>query len=597
MSGTPITSTDLPAAAVRIPLLRLRRWVFTGLVVATVLSGLGGMFDIMLASGFTVLEGVILFLFTATFGWIAAAFWNAIIGWVLCLFNRDPLSLARMPRTELPDTPLTSTTALVMPINCEDPQQVTAGIAAMVRSVIRTGQGAQFDLFLLSDTRDPVLAREEEAAWAALRQTISGPVTLTYRRRPVNHGRKAGNIADFCREWGAHYDFMVVLDADSIMTGATLVRLVRQMEANPQAGLVQTVPIPARRRTLFGRLIQFAASLYSPMLATGQSFWQGDAANYWGHNAIVRVQAFTDCCRLPVLSGAPPFGGSILSHDFVEAALLRQGGWHVYLVSALGGSYEDVPSNLVEYVKRDRRWMQGSLQHLRLLPRRGLHMVSRCHFVLGAMGYVSSLLWFLMLLASTAYVLLPAQAAGPSTDAGALLPSLIVWRPNQMLSLLAVTFVLLFLPKLLALSLALGRQSAAYGGPVRLVCSALLEIVFAVILAPVMMLYHTRGVLSVLTGHTITWDPQVRDDYTLGWRRAWTTTWGVSLIGLVWASATWFSSPIFFVWLTPIFTGLLCAVPLTRWSSSQALGDWMRRCGLLLVPFEIEPPAELPMAR
>ena len=252
MSGTPtISSADLSVAAVRIPWLRLRRWGFIGLVGGTVLSGLGGMFDIMLTSGFTVLEGVILVLFAVTFGWIAVAFWNAIIGWVLCLFNRDPLSLARASRTELPDTPLTSTTALVMPINQENPEQVMAGIAAMVRSVIRTGQGAQFDLFLLSDTRDPVIVRQEEAAWAALRQTISGPVTLTYRRRPVNHGRKAGNIADFCREWGARYDLMVVLDADSIMTGVTLVRLVRQMEANPQAGLVQTVPIPARRRTLF----------------------------------------------------------------------------------------------------------------------------------------------------------------------------------------------------------------------------------------------------------------------------------------------------------------------------------------------------------
>ena len=422
MSGTPITLTDMPAVAVRIPLLRLRRWVFMSLVAGTGFSGLGGMFDIMLASGFTVLEGVILFLFAVTFSWIAIAFWNAIIGWVLCLFNRDPLSLGRVAGAELADTPLTSTTALVMPINHEDPEQVMAGITAMVQSVIRTGQGAQFGFFLLSDTRDPVIVRQEETAWAALRQTMSGPVTLTYRRRPVNHGRKAGNIADFCREWGGRYDYMVVLDADSIMTGPTLVALVRQMEANPQAGLVQTVPIPARRRTLFGRFIQFAASLYSPMLAAGQSFWQGDAANYWGHNAIVRVQAFTDCCRLPVLSGAPPFGGAILSHDFVEAALLRQGGWHVYLAPVLGGSYEDVPSNLIEYVKRDRRWTQGSLQHLRLLSRRGLHLVNRCHFVLGAMGYVSSLLWVLMLLASTAYVLLPTLAAGPVLDVSAWSP-------------------------------------------------------------------------------------------------------------------------------------------------------------------------------
>ena len=160
---------------------------------------------------------------------------------------------------------------------------------------------------------------------------------------------------------------MVVLDADSVMTGRTLVELVRTMEANPRVGLIQTVPIPARRDTLFGRLVQFAASLYSPMLATGQSFWHTDAANYWGHNAIVRIRPFVEHCTLPVLPGAPPLGGPLLSHDFVEAALMRRAGWGVYLLPSIGGSYEEVPANILDYAKRDRRWTQGSLQHLRLL--------------------------------------------------------------------------------------------------------------------------------------------------------------------------------------------------------------------------------------
>ena len=277
----------------------------------------------------------------------------------------------------------------------------------MLDSLARTGHGEQFDLFLLSDTTDPSIARAEEAAWTTLREQTSHPTALHYRRRAANIGRKAGNIEDFCRRWGGDYDFMVVLDADSIMTGTAVVQLVRAMEASPSAGLIQTVPIPARRTTLFGRLMQFAGCLYSPILATGQSFWQTDTANYWGHNAILRVKPFMDHCGLPVLPGRPPLGGTILSHDFVEAALMRRAGWQVYLLPSIGGSYEEAPENVVEYAKRDRRWTQGSLQHLRLLMTRGFRFVNRLHFLLGAVGYLSSVVWLLMLFASTAYVLLP----------------------------------------------------------------------------------------------------------------------------------------------------------------------------------------------
>ena len=371
-----------------------------------------------------------------------------------------------------------SRTALVMPVHNEDPARVMSGLAAMLRSLARTGHGDQFDVYLLSDTTDPTIARAEEAAWTTLRQRLGRPAGVYYRRRAANLGRKAGNIEDFCLRWGSHYDFMVVLDADSIMCGSAVVELVRTMEANPRAGLIQTVPVPARRTTLFGRLLQFAGCLYSPMLATGQSFWQTDAANYWGHNAIVRVGAFAEHCRLPVLPGSPPLGGAILSHDFVEAALMRRAGWQVYLLPSVGGSYEEVPDNILDYAKRDRRWTQGSLQHLRLLPARGLHAMNRLHFLLGAMGYVSSLLWLLMLLASTAYVLLPYLRTDPLLSDGYPDWSLPWRKPTQIIPLLAVTIVLLFVPKLLALILALVRRRRQFGGTVRLLLSALLEMLF-----------------------------------------------------------------------------------------------------------------------
>ncbi len=577
----------------RVPLIGLRRGLFFALVGGTTLVGLGLMLDIVRDSGITALEIAILGLFTTTFAWISVAFWNGAIGCTLILLRRDPVWLAKYESSTTPTTPIASRVAVVMPVHCEDPVRVTSGLAAMVRSLTRTGEGDWFDVHLLSDTTDDVIARQEEAAWTTLRQVLGDrPVGLHYRRRPANVGRKAGNIADFCRHAGDQYDFMVVLDADSIMSGSALVQLVRAMESNPRAGLIQTVPIPVRQSTLFGRLLQFAACVYSPVLATGQSFWQTDAANYWGHNAIIRSAALPAYCDLPVLTGRPPLGGAILSHDFVEAALVRRAGWHVLLLPTIGGSYEEVPGNLPDFARRDRRWSQGSLQHMRLVTTHGLHPLSRLHFVLGAMSYVSSVLWLLMLLASTAYVLLPSLSADP------LIGGLEIRRGDarEILPLLGMTAVLLFMPKLLGLMLALVRDRTRYGGAIQLLASALLETAFAVLIAPLMMLIHTRCVGSVLLGRDVPWHPQRRGGRSVAWSEAWRETAGVVITGVVWAAVTLFASPAFFLWLAPIFAGLLLATPIVRLSSDRTLGLAFRRAGLFLVPSEIAPPPELRVA-
>ena len=605
MCGTPTVFSDvhqpkrlsLPCG-IRLPLIRLRRWLFLSLTAGATLVGIGMMLDIVRDKGITALEVVILTLFAATFYWISIPFWNAVIGFALTVLGRDPLSLRRVSIAGSHAGPIAGRTALVMPAHNEDPTRVMSGLAAMLHSLADTGYGDDFDVYLLSDTTDPVIARAEEATWTALRRHLGQRSGLYYRQWAANLGRKAGNIADFCQRWGAHYDFMVVLDADSIMSGAALVELVRTMEANPAAGLIQTVPVPAGQTTLFGRLVQFASVLYGPMLATGQSFWQTDAANYWGHNAIVRVRAFADHCGLPVLPGRPPLGGAILSHDFVEAALMRRAGWHVYLMPSIGGSYEEVPGNLLDYAKRDRRWAQGSLQHLRLLAAPGLHRMNRLHFLLGAMGYVSSLLWLLMLVASTAYVMLPdLSASSLSSGSEQTFPGWPLHRASRIVPLLGVTIVLLFAPKLLALTLALVRHRRRFGGVARLLLSALLEMLFAVMIAPLMMMYHTRFVTSVLYGYGVTWKPQVREGADVAWPEAWRGTVGITAVGLTWAAVTLYHTPNFFLWLTPIFTGLILAAPLVRWTSSLSLGERARRLGLFLVPSETAPPPELELWR
>lgn len=567
-----------------IPGMGLRRGLFFGAVLVTTGGGAVLMLQIMASGGISALEVLILALFTFTFGWISIAFWNGMAGVFLHLLRRDPLTLAR--GGERMTERATARTALVMPIHNEDPDRVLAGLAATLGSLESTGEAGGFDAFLLSDTTDPEIARAEEVAVRRLQAHHRGSSEIHYRRRARNTGRKAGNVADFCHRWGSSYEYMVVLDADSLMSGPTLVELVRRMEANPSAGLIQTVPIPARQRTLFGRLVQFAAGLYSPILAAGQSFWQGDAANYWGHNAILRVEPFTRHAQLPLLPGSPPLGGEILSHDFVEAALLRRGGWGVYLAADLGGSWEEVPSNLADFAVRERRWCQGSLQHLRLLAGSGFHPMSRLHMALGAANYLASVLWLLLLIAGSIYVLVPAASGSgrwfPPPELG-----------SGLLSLLVITGLLLFLPKLLGVGLTLVRSPKEYGGGLRLTASALLEGIFSVVLAPAMMLLHSWFVGEILAGRSVRWAAQPRQGRDVGWTETWRRTLWIGLVGAAWTGVTLASSPLFALWMSPIFIGLLAAPLLTWWTGREAPGDRTRRWGLFSMPWELRPPSEL----
>ena len=576
------------------PYIAARRWLFFGLVGATTLLGSLMMFDIVRAGGVTSLEIGIIGLFVPTFGWISLTLWNAVVGFALQIANLDPISLRRSGIPARTDAPISSRTALVMPACNEDTERLMDGLASVIHSLEDTGHAEYFDIHLLSDTTDTELALIEEGAFKDLRERVPRPGRLHYRRRARNIAHKAGNIADFCEKSGSGYDFMVVLDADSIMSGPTLITLVREMEANPRAGLIQTVPIPFGQNTVFGRIIQFSGALYGPMFATGQAFWMADTANYWGHNAILRVQPFVDHAHLPILSGKPPLGGRILSHDFVEAALLRRAGWFTYLMPDLGGSYEEVPTNVLDYAKRDRRWAQGSLQHLKLLRLPNLNWLSRLHFLTGAMGYLASLLWLLILVASTAYVLLSALSPAELNLEQVDLPT--EWylgNINSVLPLLSLTALVLFLPNGLGLGLALIKKRGRFGGALPLAASTILQSIFSILIAPLLMIYHTRFVLSILAGRDVDWGAQSRAGRIIGWREASSRAAGVTAIGLAWAAAIAVLAPAFVFWMTPVFAGLLLAIPIVKYSSSTDLGHSLRRRSILLTPSETRLPPEL----
>ncbi|HKJ95697.1 MAG TPA: glucans biosynthesis glucosyltransferase MdoH, partial [Gammaproteobacteria bacterium] len=478
--------TDRRDAPLRIPATAVRRAGFFTLATMTTLTGVWLMLDILRANGMSPLEMAILVLFAITFGWISLAFWSAAAGFVLQAMGIDPLSLRRGSAHGhyTAPTALRTRTAVVMPVHNEDVQRVIAGLEATYNDLQSTGERDTFDFYLLSDSTDSEIATAEAAAIKRLRSRVWGSGNIYYRLRRTNEGRKAGNIAEFCRRWGARYENMIVLDADSVMTGSAMVTLARAMQANPHAGMIQTVPIPVRQETFFGRFVQFAATLYSPMLATGLAFWQTDTANYWGHNAIIRIAPFMAHCGLPRLGGKPPFGGEILSHDFVEAALMRRGGWHVYLFPELEGSYEEVPGNLLDFAKRDRRWAQGNLQHMKLLLTRDLHPLSRLHFLMGALAYLCSLLWLLMLLVSTVDAVSRALTVERYFGAAyQLFPDWPIAKTGEMIWLLAVVAALLLLPKLMGVVLATldRKRRAAFGGSGALVASTFVETLFSVL--------------------------------------------------------------------------------------------------------------------
>lgn len=582
-----------PPDAIRIPAKSLRRYIYVLLSLSMATSGVYIMWDILSANGLTALEAFILLLFGISFTWLSLAFWSGFFGFILQMLCIDPLTL-RSTRKLIADTsPVRTRTAVVMPVYNEDTHRVIAGFEATLRSLEQTGEIAHFDFFLLSDTTNLTIAQAERDAWQAFQVRLGDlGKQAFYRRREKNTGRKVGNISDFCQRWGANYEHMIVLDADSIMTGDCMLKMVRAMQSNPRTGLIQTIPIPVRQTTFFGRFVQFAAVLYSPMLATGLAFWQTDAANYWGHNAIIRMRAFIDHCGLPTLPGKAPFGGDILSHDFVEAALLRRAGWDVFLLPDLEGSYEEVPCNIIDYAKRDRRWVQGNIQHLGLLGIKGLHPISRMHFLLGASAYITSFIWLLMLVLSTADAVIRSINSNVYfTETYQLYPTWPIAKTELIISLIVLTTILLMGPKLLGVIVAIFRRRAQFGGTFAIIKGAFIETIFAVLIAPIMMVYHAYFVISVLLGFKVNWDSQDREGRLLPWGECFARTSKMSIAAIAWGALTYFYAPVFFWWLIPVITGLILASVLVRYSSSLGLGRSTRSHKILLSPSEaIEDP-------
>ncbi|EPR41074.1 glucosyltransferase MdoH [Desulfovibrio sp. X2] len=574
-----------------------RRLILSTLVFVPTVFAVLNMGAVLPHKGSTPLEMAILAVFSILFAWISIGFWTAMAGfWTLLRrFDRFVVTTAKAHEGEGHHPERKAMTAILFPVCNEEIERTAAGIRATYLSLRRAGALSGFHFFILSDSQDPDRWVEEEAMWARLCTELGAKGRLFYRRRRVNLKRKSGNIADFCRRFGARYEYMAVMDADSVMSGPTLARMVQIMERRRHVGILQTAPRCAGRETLIARSQQFANRLYGPMFAAGLHFWQLGDAQYWGHNALIRIRPFMKHCGLPRLPGKPPLGGDIMSHDFVEAALMRRAAYGVWLAFDLEGTWEEVPPTLLAELKRDRRWCQGNIQHMRLLLTQGLLPAHRFLFLNGFMSYFSAFLWFVFLALSTVEAVLEALAVPVYFPAQRVLfPEWPVWEPLWALVVMAMTFVLLFLPKIvsLVLMLAKGRRKE-FGGFFAMVFGIVADVVLSTMLAPIRMMFHTKFVANTLLGRQFGWPTQDRSDSGTPLLEAIRFHGLDTVFAVVWGALLYHVNPAFFWWTCPIIFSLVLAAPLSSLTSRASLGRLARRLRIFVTPDEMARPPEL----
>lgn len=527
----------------------------------------------------TTMQWIMVGLFCLTFVWIALAASASFAGFI---FARQRVNSALTDITH-------KKTVLLMPVYNEEPSETCAALYSMGKELIANNLAQQFEIFIISDSNDPDVWVKETAAVKQLKDALSGEINVWYRRRHNNKAKKAGNVHEFVSRWGARYDYMLVLDADSLLSANTLKVLMQEMASDDNAGIIQTLPSLYRGDTLFARLQQFAGTVYGPIVAHGITAWQGNDGNYWGHNAIIRVNAFAESAGLPTIGGVKPFKGDILSHDFVEAALMRRAGWAVRMLPALKGSWEESPPSLSDVATRDRRWAQGNIQHLAVLKAKGLRWPNRFHMLTGVMGYMASPIWFaLILIGIVMAVQIHYVNIEYFSDQPSLFPQWPVFDSERMVALFVFTMGILLLPKVLGLIRAFFQSSLRKPlGVIRLILGAVVEIFFSVLYAPIFMLIHSQHIFDIFRGRDSGWNTQQRLHNGTPWLQLFRLHFWHTAIGIAMTVLLYHYSPTLLVWLSPTLIGLTFAIPLSAMSGSKSIAKVLRFLGILNIPEEV----------
>ncbi len=513
--------------------------------------------------------------------WTVMGFWNALIGlWLLHARREGHKAVSPYLEAALSDTPLRVRTALFMTLRNEDPARAFKRLRIMHDSLRKTGEAHAFDYFVLSDSSRAEVIAEEERLFEEWRRELGGEAVAIYRRRTSNEGFKAGNIRDFLARWGDGYELMLPLDADSLMTGEAIVRLARIMQAYPKLGILQSLVVGAPSTSAFARIFQFGMRHGMRSYTMGSAWWAGDCGPYWGHNAMVRVKPFKEACDLPVLPGRPPLGGHVLSHDQIEAALMRRAGYEVRVLPLEGGSYEDNPPTILDFTKRDLRWCQGNMQYFRLIGMPGLLPMSRFQIGAAIWMYIGAAAWMAMI------ALMALKAF--ETGLGNL-------HLELGMALFFTMFAMSITPKLagfLDIALTKGGMNR-YGGSLRFSSSAVIEIVFSILLSPIACLRVTLFMIALLFGRAVIWSGQNRDAYGLSWATAFAGLWPQTLAGMALFAVIYTKAPGALIWASPMLAALLLAVPFAVLTAAPRFGEAMARLGLCAIPEEFDMPEEL----
>ena len=562
--------------------LRRRRLIVLALNVSTFGLLIWAAINVLKAGGWSLVDTALLIAFAVGSPWTVLGFWNSVIGLWLLHGVRDPITkVAPYARAGDLPTPITVRTAILMTLRNEDPERAILRLKTVKESIDATGFGGQFGYFVLSDTDDPSIAEAEEKAVAAWQRTFPDPQQVIYRRRADNTGFKAGNLRDFCERWGREYELMLPLDADSLMSGDTVIRLVRIMQAHRQLGILQSLVVGMPSSSAFARIFQFGMRHGMRSYTMGQAWWTGDCGPFWGHNAVVRIRPFLERCQLPVLPGKPPLGGHVLSHDQVEATLMRRAGYEVRVLPFECGSWEENPPTLLEFIRRDVRWCQGNMQYLKLLDMPGLHPMSRFQLIWAILMFLGIPAWTLMI------ALLPVLAYEAQS---------ITQYPTALAVALYVGFFLMYLsPKIAGLlDVVLTRGGVRrYGGRVRFAISALIELVFSFLLGAVSTIRTTIFMIGLLFGKSVTWGGQARDAHGISWRAALVNLWPQTVFGLVLCSVLAAISPTVLAWSLPLTAGYLLAIPFAVITAHPDLGRLLRSWGLCGIPEDFEAVPEI----
>lgn len=569
--------------AAKYPSLFARRLFVLALVLSTYGAALTGISRVLAIGGWSWIDVGLLIAFAVSAPWTVLSFWNALIGLVLIRFTKNPLhNVAPYMTPVAEDAPLTSRVAVLMTLRNEPPARALERLSIIRASLDATGDGARFNYFVLSDTSLPEIAAEEEAQCAHLAVAFGGPDRFQYRRRALNIGYKAGNVRDFCERWGDDYEFMLPLDSDSLMSGEAIRRLVRLCEANRTIGILQSLIVGTPARSGFARIFQFGMRHGMRSYTMGSAWWQGDCGPYWGHNALIRIRPFKDHCNLPVLAGKPPLGGYVLSHDQIEAVLMRRAGYEVRVLPCEGGSWEDNPPTLTDFTGRDLRWCQGNMQYFKLLTLPGLKPTSRIQVVLAIMMYLGAAAWmgFILLGAAKAY------EVSVGTEPFPIAIGLLLFFGMLFMSLA---------PKIAGLIDVLlnPAERDRYGGAGWVLINGGVEFVFTTLLAPIVSMRVTIFMIGLLFGRTVTWDGQERDDHSISWATAVQGLWPQTLAGITLVSALGYAAPAALPWAAPVLTAFLLSVPFTVLSSRPGFGAWCQRNRICAIPEELAMPMEI----